>query len=243
MRESVNLVALWALLLVYSYPADAQQPKRIPRIGYLTVASLSDLSENLAAFRRGLRERGYVEGNNIVVEWRSSEGNEVARVILRPSWFASRWISSHCHPAARDRPFKPRKRRSRFPIVMCNENDPVGNGFVASLAHPGGNITGLSRLAPKLAGKQLKLLKETVPRLSQVAIFGTSTAPGNAQALKEIELAAGGFGLKIQYLNVLSPKDFETAFRAAGKGRAKAILTLVPGHSSILTEERLCNSR
>ncbi len=109
---------------------------------------------------------------------------------------------------------------------MTQDNDPVGNGFVASLARPGGNITGLSTLAPEISGKQLELLKEIVPRLSRVAVFGTSTDPGNAQALRETELAAGAFGVKLQYLDVLGPKDIETAFRAASKGRADAVLVL-----------------
>ena len=112
---------------------------------------------------------------------------------------------------------------------MAQDTDPVGNGFVASLARPGGNITGLSTLAPELSGKRLELLKEIVPKLSRVAVFGTSTQPGNAQALKEMELAAGAFGVKLQYLDVLDPKDIETAFRAAGKGRADAVLVLVAG--------------
>ena len=118
---------------------------------------------------------------------------------------------------------------STIPIVMTQDSDPVGNGFVASLARPGGNITGLSTLAPELSGKQLELLKEIVPKLSRVAVFGTSTHPGNAQALKEMELAAKAFGVQLQYLDVLSPKDIETAFRAASKGRADAVLMMVAG--------------
>jgi putative ABC transport system substrate-binding protein len=109
---------------------------------------------------------------------------------------------------------------------MAVDTDPVGNGFVASLARPGGNITGLSSLAPEISGKQLELLKETVPRLSRVAVFGTSTRPGNAQALRETELAAGAFKVQLQYLDILDSKDIETAFRAASKGRADVVLVL-----------------
>ena len=118
---------------------------------------------------------------------------------------------------------------------MAFDNDPVGNGFVASLARPGGNITGLSTLAPEISGKQLELLKEIVPKLSRVAVLGTSTNPGNAQALKEMELAAGAFGVQLQYLDVLGPKDIETAFRAASKGRADAVLVLA---SPVLNSHR-----
>ena len=111
----------------------------------------------------------------------------------------------------------------------------MGNGFVASLARPGGNITGLSTLSPEISGKQLELLKETVPKLSQVAVLGTSTSPGNAQASREMELAAGTLGVKLQYLDVLSPKDIATAFQAAIKGRAEAVLVL---QSGILNSQR-----
>ncbi len=110
--------------------------------------------------------------------------------------------------------------------------------FVASLARPGGNITGLSSLAPELSGKQLELMKEIAPRLSHVAVFGTSTNSGNAQTLREVELAAKTFGVELQYLDVLSPKDIETAFRAASKGRADAVLML-PGPVLVLQRAHL----
>ncbi len=113
-----------------------------------------------------------------------------------------------------------------IPIVMAQDSDPVGSGFVASLARPGGNITGLSTLAPEISGKRLELLKEIVPRLSRVAIIGSSTEPSYAQVLKEIELAAGALKLKLQLLNVRDAKDIETAFQAARKERADAILLL-----------------
>jgi putative ABC transport system substrate-binding protein len=109
---------------------------------------------------------------------------------------------------------------------LAFDNDPVGNGFAASLARPGGNITGLSTHYPEISGKQLELLKEIVPRLSHVAVLGNSTVPGNAQALKETELAAGALGIKLQYLNIQNPKEIETAFRSASKGNAEAVLVL-----------------
>jgi putative ABC transport system substrate-binding protein len=109
---------------------------------------------------------------------------------------------------------------------MAQDIDPVESGFVTSLARPGGNITGLSTLAPELSGKRLELLKEIVPKLSRVAVLGTSTVPGHSQMIREIELAAKAFSVKLQYLDVLDSKSIETAFRAASKGRAEAILTL-----------------
>jgi putative ABC transport system substrate-binding protein len=122
---------------------------------------------------------------------------------------------------------------STIPIVMAQDPDPVGNGFVASLARPGGNITGLSTLAPELSGKRLEILKEVVPRLSRVAVFVTSTARESAQISKEFELAAGALNVKIQSLDVLGSKDFETAFREASKARADAVLMEVAGPVSI----------
>ena len=109
---------------------------------------------------------------------------------------------------------------------MLFRSDPVGNGFVASLARPGGNITGLSTLAPEISGKQLELLKEIVPKLSRVTVVGNATQPGNPQALGEIKLAANGFGVQLQFLEIQAPKDIEIAFRAAGKERANAVLVL-----------------
>ena len=109
---------------------------------------------------------------------------------------------------------------------MAQDNDPVGNGFVTSLARPGGNITGLAALRSELSGKRLELLKEIVPKLSRVAVLGSSTNPGNAQSLKEVELAARAIGVQLQYVDVRGPKDIETAFKEASKGRADAVLVL-----------------
>ena len=219
--------ALSALLFALSASTQAQQPTKIPRIGYLGGVSPSANAARIEAFRQGLRELGYVEGKNIVIEWRHAEAKldrlpalaaELVRlkidIIITGGTTATR--------AAKE-------ATVTIPIVMTLDSDPVGNGFVASLARPGGNITGLSTLAPEISGKQLELLKEIVPRLSRVAVFGTSTNPANAQLLREVELAARAFGVKLQYLDLRDPKDIETAFRAASKGRADAVLMLVPG--------------
>ena len=112
---------------------------------------------------------------------------------------------------------------------MAQSGDPVVDGFVTSLARPGGNITGLSRLSPELDGKKLELLKDIVPKLSRVAVFGTSTSGGHAQRLRDLERVAGTLGLKLKHLDVLDPKDYETAFRASAKQRAEAILVQVWG--------------
>jgi putative ABC transport system substrate-binding protein len=177
--------------------------------------------------RQGLRELGYVEGKNIVIERRFAEG-KLDRLPTLAADLAR--LKVDVIVTAGPLPTRAAKEAtSTIPIVMAQDPDPVGNGFVASLARPGGNITGLSTLAPELSGKRLELLKEIIPDLSRVAVFGTSTYPGNAQALKESELAAKAFGVKLQHLDVLDPKGIETAFRAASKGRADAGLWLVAG--------------
>jgi len=204
--------------------AEAQQPKKIPRIGYLAATSLSANAVLIEAFRQGLRELGYAEGKNIVIEWRSAEGK-----LDRLPAFAAELVHLKVDVivTAGQSSTRPANEATRtIPIVMAQNPDPVGAGFIASLARPGGNITGLSSLTPEISGKRLELLKETVPRLSRVVVLGTSTTPSNAQALRETELAAGALTVKLQYLDVRGSKDIETAFRAASKERAEAVLVL-----------------
>jgi len=220
----VGLSVIAFVLVVAAAVAQAQQLTKIPRIGYLGAGSPSGLAARTEAFRQGLRELGYVEGKNIVIEYRYAEGKfdrlpDLAAELVRLKVD----IIVSVGPAVTRRL---KEATKTIPIVMGFDNDPVGSGFVASLARPGGNITGLSTLAPELSGKQLELLKEIVPKLSRVAVLGNSPEPGNAQNLKEVELAAKAFGVKVQYLDVLSPKDIETAFRAASKERADAVLML-----------------
>jgi putative tryptophan/tyrosine transport system substrate-binding protein len=234
MRKTVIGVALSAMLFALCSSAEAQQPNKVARIGFLIGASRSAISARTEAFQQGLRELGYVDGKNIVViEWRSAEGKldrlpAVAAELVRLKVDVIVTTGSSVTRAAKE-------ATVTIPIVMVQDNDPVGNGFVASLARPGGNITGLSTLRPEISGKQVDLLKETVPRLSRVAVLGSSTTPGTAQALKETELAAGALGVKLQNLDVLGPKDIETAFRAAGKERADAVLVL---SASVLNSHR-----
>jgi putative ABC transport system substrate-binding protein len=227
MTKSILFWLLATVFLTTALPAMAQQTTKIPRIGYLTAGSLSAQSARIKAFRQGLSELGYVEGKNIVIEWRSAE-----RKLDRLPALAAELVRLRVDVIVTAGPIPTRSAKEAtvtLPIVMTQDTDPVGNGFVASLARPGGNITGLATLRPELSGKQLELLKEIIPKLSRVAVFGTSIFPGNAQALKEIELAAKAFGVQLQYLDVLDSKDIETAFQAASKGRAEAVLMMVTG--------------
>jgi putative ABC transport system substrate-binding protein len=233
MTKKIYRIGLCTMLFALSLSAEAQQPAKIPRLGYLTAPPFSALTAHHEAFRQGLRELGYVEGKNIFIEWRSAEAKldrlpELAAELVR--------LKVDVIVTAGPAPTRAAKgATSTIPVVMAFDSDPVGNGFVASLARPGGNITGSSTLNPELSGKRLEILKETVPKLSRVAVFGTSTFPGNGENLKEVERAAAALKVKLQYLDVLSHKDIETAFRAATKERAEAILFL---GSVVYTDKR-----
>ncbi|HXL09657.1 MAG TPA: ABC transporter substrate-binding protein, partial [Candidatus Bathyarchaeia archaeon] len=222
-----------AVQLTIGLVADARQSAKVPRIGYLTVASLSSNVARIEAFRQGLRELGYVEGKNIVIEWRSTEGK-----FERQSELAAELVHLKVDVIVSSGPTMTRAAKeatATIPIVMAQDSDPVENGFVASLARPGGNITGLSVLSPELSGKQLELLKEIVSKLSRVAVIGNSNEPANPKTLKEIELVAGSFGVQLQPLDVRGSKDIETAFRAATKAHADALIVLA---SAIVTDHR-----
>src|SRR5499433_3462771 len=223
-RKWAGFGILIIILVMCGNVAQAQQPTKIPRVGHVLAASPSSVPARTEAFRQGLRELGYVEGKNIVIEYRYGEGKLDLLPALAAELVHLKVDVIVTTGSTATRPAKAATSTSRVPIVMGSDNDPVGNGFVASLARPGGNITGLSNLAQDLSGKQLELLKEIVPKLSRVAVFGTSTTPGNAESLKEIEVVARAFGVRVQYLDILDPKDIETAFQAASKGRAGAVL-------------------
>jgi putative tryptophan/tyrosine transport system substrate-binding protein len=223
-RKLVGLTVIAFVLAVGGARAEAQQPNKVSRIGFLTALSPSAVSDRIESFRQGLRELGYVEGKNIVIEWRYAEGKS-DRLPVRAAELVRLKVEVIVTAGATStRPAK--EATAMIPIVMAQDPDPVANGFVASLARPGGNITGLSILAPEISGKQLELLKEVVPKLSRVAVLGTSTRPDTVQALREVELAAGASKVKHQFLDILGTADIEIAFRAASKGHADAVLSL-----------------
>jgi putative ABC transport system substrate-binding protein len=206
-------------------PPQAQQPAKVHRVGFLLATSASVEAARIDAFQQGLRELGYQEGQNIVIEWRYAEGQfdrlpDLAAELVRLGVAVIVTGGSTSTAAAKG-------ATATIPIVFCWDNDPVGNGLVASLARPGGNLTGLSRFSPELSGKRLQLLKEAVPSLSRVAALGTSTNnPGNAQALRETELAAAALAVQLQYLDVPGPREIQTAFREASKGGADGVVVL-----------------
>ncbi len=224
MIKQILIYLLVTVFLTTFRSAEAQQPTKVPRIGFQLDAPASAMTARTEAFRQGLRELGYIEGKNIIIEWRSAEGK-----IERRSELATELVRLKVDVIVSAGPTVTRvvkEATSTIPIVMAQDPDPVGSGFVASLARPGGNITGLATLSTEISGKQLELMKEIVPKLSRVAIIGNSTNPGDAQALRETVLAAGSFEVYLRYLDVLDPKELETVVRAAAKGRADALLVL-----------------
>lgn len=224
MRNKVSGLIVCALLLVLCSSAEGQQPKKVSHVAYLSAASASEALPRTEAFRRGLRELGYVEGKNIALEFRYAEGKFDRLPALAAELVLLKVDAIVTAGPSVTRPV--REATIAIPIVMTNDSDPVGSGFVASLARPGGNITGLTSLALELSGKRLEILREIIPKLTRVAILGTSDIPGNAHALKETELAAGALGVQTQYLDIRAAKDIEPAFQAASKGRADAASVL-----------------
>jgi putative tryptophan/tyrosine transport system substrate-binding protein len=220
----LGLSVIAFVLVVTGVVAQAQQPTKVPRVGWLTAASLTAISFRTEAFRQGLRELGYVEVKNIVIEWRSPEGKPDLMPTLAAELVRLKVDVIVTGGGGATRPAK--AATSTIPIVMAQDRDPVGNGFVVSLARPGGNITGLSTLSPEISGKQLELLKEIVRRLARVAFLTNSNSEASALVLNEMETAAKALGVQLPVLDVRGPKDIETAFRAATKGRADAVLVL-----------------
>jgi putative tryptophan/tyrosine transport system substrate-binding protein len=223
-KPALSSILVATLVLILGVAAEAQQSKKVPRIGFL--AAIGSTTERIDAFRQGLRELGYAEGKNIVIEWRFAEGKrerlaELAAELVRLKVDIIVTAGPTTTSAVKE-------ATVTIPIVMGLDPDPVGNGFVASLARPGRNITGLSSLAPELNGKRLEVLREVVPKLSRLAVLRVSTSLVGGQ-MRELELAAKAFGVTLQYLDVLDSKNIETIFRAAIKGRADGVLVLSGG--------------
>ena len=222
MKNIISILLIIATIRVGAL-AQAQQPAKVPRIGFLAATEAANVTARTEAFRQGLRELGYVEGKSIVVDYRYAQGNaDRERALAGLVRLKVDVIVTTGPTVTRNA----KEATTTIPIVFAQDGDPVASGFVASLARPGGNLTGLSNLSPELSGKRLEFLKEIVPKLSRVAVIGSSIEPNTAQIVKETELAAGALKVKVQYLDVLSSKDIETAFRAATKERADGAVLL-----------------
>jgi len=220
-----KLFLLLTAILLASFPrAEAQQPTQVRSIAYLSSGQGFVSSERRQAFRQGLRELGYVEEKNLIVEYRYAEGNSERLAALAAELVRLKIdvIVTSGPPGTR----AAKKATTTVPIVMAHDPDPLGSGFIASLARPGGNITGLSSLVAQLGGKRLELLRELIPKLSRVAVLGTSTNPSNVQMATEIEVAARPIGIRIQFVDVQDSKEIEGGFRAATKAHAEALFVL-----------------
>ena len=227
-KRTILRFCLLITVLLITGLVEAQQPAKVPRVGFLTGAPLSSQSARNEAFRQGLRELGYVEGKNIVIEWRSYEGKMDRLPVLAAELVRLKVDVIVTGGSSDIRAAK--EATSTIPIVMlAGAGDAVASGFVASLPRPSGNITGVSTLRPELSGKRLEILKETIPKLSRVAFIVSSGNDDFSQELKEIEMAARAFGLTVQHLDIKSGTDIDIAFQAANKGRAGAVLFRVAG--------------
>jgi len=223
-RKKIFCLALGAMLSALSFSVEAQQTGKIPRIGYLSSLSASSDSSRHDAFRQGLKELGYVEEKNVAIEYEFAQGKldrlpDLAGELVRLKVDVIVVGGSTATRAAKN-------ATKLIPIVMINVTDPVVLGFVVSLARPGGNITGLSNLAPELGGKRLELLKEIVPQLSRVAVLGDPNSPAYGPQLNELKLAARALGLRLQPVEVRGPGDLENAFSAMIKAHAGAFMGL-----------------
>jgi putative ABC transport system substrate-binding protein len=210
-------VLLFALCSV----AQAQQVKKVPRVGFLMPGSRTTYTARIEAFQKGLRELGYSEGQNIAIEWRFAEGKrdrsaDLAADLVRLNVDV---IVTSTTPVA-----EAALRATRtIPIVIAASADPVGTGLVASLARPGGNITGLSMLGPETDGKALEILQETLPKLTRVAYLLDPSNAGQASRLNALEIAAQALRLQMQSLEVRTPNDLGTALELALSNRADAL--------------------
>jgi putative ABC transport system substrate-binding protein len=221
--KSAGLVILIIAFVICGVPVEAQQPARIPRVGILIPSSASSNPARVEAFRRRLRELGYVEGKNIVIEYRYAEGKlerlpdlAAELVQLKVDVIVS---AGSANSAAK-------KASATIPIVFTNDPDPVGTGLVSSLARPGGNITGLSLMALDLDGKRLELLKEAFSKVARVAFLWQPGGTRGNLPLTEMEATAKALGLKLQSLEVRGLDDFESAFARAKRDGAQALITM-----------------
>jgi ABC-type uncharacterized transport system substrate-binding protein len=236
LRHPGALILTVVLTLLVGTYAQAGQSATTPRIGYLSLGP--GPSPRSEALQQGLRDLGYVEGRNITIDYRWADGN-----LARLQEAAADLVRSQVAMIVTGGPQATRAAKeatTTIPIVMAVDYDPVGAGFAASLARPGGNITGMSAVSPELNGKRLELLNATVPRLTRVALLWNAAEPNAAAFLRETQAAAQILGLELQSLEVRAPRELEVAFQVARKGRASALTVLTDPvtlyHRAQLTE-------
>ena len=226
--ENPKWLGLWVfalMLVVTGVVVKAQQPTKVPRIGFLIVDSPSAASMRVEAFKKGLQELGYVEGKNITLEYRYAEGKadrlpQLASELVRLK--TDVLVTGGGNQVA----IAAMKATGTIPIVMTNVADPVVTGLVASLARPGGNITGLTSVTYDLSGKRLELIKDTLPKLGRIAVLYDPSDRAKVVEFKEMQVAAGSFAVQLQSLEVRHAEDFKGAFKSGNWARAEALIVL-----------------
>jgi putative ABC transport system substrate-binding protein len=242
-RHSMSSRTLFGFILLLaiaaaSSPIDAQQASRIPKVGFLGTSAQA-VAPNIAAFRLGLRELGYIEEKTVLLEVRLFEGaaerlSQLARELVA--------LKSDVIVATNDVAIASVRRETQtIPIVMVFSSDPAGAGFVASLARPGGNVTGLSNLSPEISGKRLELLREVVPGLSRVALLWNPDSRGNLLDYKETEAAARSLHVELQSVELSRVEDLDRAFSAVTKGRAEALIVSLGNPITVSRQDQVAS--
>jgi putative ABC transport system substrate-binding protein len=224
MRKNIVRLTLCAMLFALSFPARAQPQARVRRIGFLGNSTPALEANLIGPFREGLRDIGYVEGKNIVIEWRWAEGKYERFPALIAKLIAANveLIVTAGTPAS----LAVQKATTSIPLVMIAVGDPVGTGLIESLAHPGGNITGLTSIASDLEGKRLELLREVIPKVSHVAVLWNPASPFQVVSEKELQVAAHALRIRVLSLGVRAAEELDKAFAAILKDRPGALLVL-----------------
>jgi putative tryptophan/tyrosine transport system substrate-binding protein len=236
-RKSVTGFAICAMLLALSCFAEAQQPRKPARIGFLTTASASTSAANLDAFREGLREFGYFEGKNIIIEYRWGEGKLDRLPALAAELVG---LDVDIILTVGTPPVLAAKQATKtIPIVAANADNLVELGVVASLARPGGNVTGSTRVDADFSAKRLQLLKEAFPKLSRVAVFSHGALGGDQEELQETQVAARTLGVQIQSLTAQDPSQFPGIYAEMIRRRADAIIFLTSAFTSFHRKQLL----
>jgi putative ABC transport system substrate-binding protein len=219
MREKIFCGAVAVALFAHSFLADAQQRAKIPTVGFLEARSAS--APNLELFKRDFRELGYIDGKNFAFEARYAD-DKLDRLAALADELVRRKVDVIITPGL-NAALAAKKATSTIPIVCLNLGDPTASGLVDSLARPGGNVTGFTQLGPELAGKRLELLKETIPKLSRVAVLWNPEDSSSRQAWKENHFPAHELGLQLHSMEVSSVEKYEGAFKEAIKARSAAL--------------------
>ena len=218
--SSVVALVTGSTIAVVPHVARAQQPASPRRVGVLAV-SFSAESKEAKQFRQGLLDAGYAEGRDLVIEWRYANG-DYARAPELAADLVQRKIDVivvQSTPAAQ----AVKRATSTIPIVMASVADPVGSGLVASLAHPGGNVTGLSLMTTDLSAKRLQLLKEAIPRIARVAVLWNPATPWHPRVIEELKTAAPSLSMELQFVSARTPEEIGSAFSAVNRAHAQAL--------------------